>query len=83
MANDFDKSCVTLPSIRAEEWNGLVFINFDPDAAPFAGTATPQRGGAAELLVGYQDLHERIHGDATAACHAHESKSERTPHRTS
>ncbi len=32
--SDFDKSCLGLPEVRCEVWNGLVFVNEDPDAAP-------------------------------------------------
>jgi len=32
----FDKESVTLPRFSAEEWNGLVFVNLDPGAAPLA-----------------------------------------------
>jgi len=30
------RSRCALPQVRVEEWNGLVFINFDPDATPLA-----------------------------------------------
>jgi phenylpropionate dioxygenase-like ring-hydroxylating dioxygenase large terminal subunit len=32
----FDKSCISLPRLRVELWQGFVFVNFDPDAAPLA-----------------------------------------------
>ena len=28
----FDKSQCSLPALKVEEWEGFVFINFDPDA---------------------------------------------------
>jgi phenylpropionate dioxygenase-like ring-hydroxylating dioxygenase large terminal subunit len=31
---EFDKSCLGLPEVRCELWNGLVFINEDQDAPP-------------------------------------------------
>lgn len=44
-----DKKTCSLPSLRLEEWQGLVFINFDPDAAPLA----PQLKGAADIIERY------------------------------
>lgn len=35
---DFDKSEHGLPSLRVEEWQGFVFVNFDPDATPLTPT---------------------------------------------
>ena len=35
---DFDKSEYGLPQLRVEQWQGFVFVNFDPDAAPLAPT---------------------------------------------
>jgi phenylpropionate dioxygenase-like ring-hydroxylating dioxygenase large terminal subunit len=34
----FDKSEHGLPNLLVEEWSGFIFVNFDPDAAPFAPT---------------------------------------------
>ena len=31
---DFDASSCVLPPFRIEEWNGLLFVNLDPDAEP-------------------------------------------------
>jgi phenylpropionate dioxygenase-like ring-hydroxylating dioxygenase large terminal subunit len=36
----FDKSCYGLPQLRVELWQGFVFANLDPDAAPLAPTLT-------------------------------------------
>jgi phenylpropionate dioxygenase-like ring-hydroxylating dioxygenase large terminal subunit len=35
---DFDKSDHGLPRLAVEEWQGFVFVNLDPDAAPLAPT---------------------------------------------
>ena len=32
----FNKDAIRLPSVRVEVWNGFIFINFDPGAAPLA-----------------------------------------------
>ena len=32
----FDKARIALPEFRVEVWNGIVFVNFDDDAAPLA-----------------------------------------------
>ena len=32
----FDKARIALPEFRVEAWNGIVFVNFDDDAAPLA-----------------------------------------------
>ena len=32
----FDKARISLPEFRVEVWNGIVFVNFDDDAAPLA-----------------------------------------------
>ena len=39
-AHDLDhlKATISLPKLRVEVWNGLVFANFDDDAAPLAPT---------------------------------------------
>ena len=34
----FEKSEWALPQLRVEEWQGFVFVNLDPDAAPLAPT---------------------------------------------
>jgi phenylpropionate dioxygenase-like ring-hydroxylating dioxygenase large terminal subunit len=31
---EFDKSCLGLPEVRCETWNGLIFVNEDPQAEP-------------------------------------------------
>jgi len=46
---EVDKSSCALPSLRLEEWQGMVFINFDPDAEPLG----PQLAGASELIARY------------------------------
>jgi phenylpropionate dioxygenase-like ring-hydroxylating dioxygenase large terminal subunit len=33
---DFDRSRVSLPRVRVELWQGIVFVNFDQNAAPLA-----------------------------------------------
>lgn len=38
--DDFDKSQYGLPAFRVELWQGFVFVNLDPDAAPLAPTLT-------------------------------------------
>lgn len=35
---NFDKSEHGLPSLRVEEWQGFIFVNFDPDATPLTPT---------------------------------------------
>ena len=32
----FDRSGISLPSLRVEIWNGIIFVNFDRNAAPLA-----------------------------------------------
>jgi phenylpropionate dioxygenase-like ring-hydroxylating dioxygenase large terminal subunit len=39
-AVDFDKSCYALPRLKVEIWQGFIFCNFDPNAAPLAPTLT-------------------------------------------
>ncbi len=36
----FDKKDFPLPRMRVEQWQGFVFVNLDPDAAPLAPTLT-------------------------------------------
>ncbi len=36
--DDFDKADYGLPTLKVEEWQGFIFVNFDPDAAPLAPT---------------------------------------------
>lgn len=38
---NLDKSKCSLPRIQVEEWNGLVFINFDPNASSLAEDLAP------------------------------------------
>lgn len=38
---NLDRSKCGLPRIRVEEWNGLIFINFDPDATSLAEELAP------------------------------------------
>jgi len=47
---DFDRTNVALPSVRTEEWNGFVFVNFDDDAEPLA----PQLEDLTTLLEPYE-----------------------------
>ncbi len=36
--SDFDKSEWGLPNVAVETWQGFIFVNFDPDAAPLGPT---------------------------------------------
>lgn len=45
----FDHKNCALPSLRAEVWNGLIFINFDKDATPLA----EELKGLNEILKEY------------------------------
>ena len=47
---DFDKSCLGLPQLRTAFWNGFIFVTFDDDAAPLAGTL----GGLDGILRNYR-----------------------------
>ena len=49
----FDKSAVSLPRFRVEEWGGLVFVNLDP-AAPSLRDFV---GDLAKSLDGFRDFH--------------------------
>jgi phenylpropionate dioxygenase-like ring-hydroxylating dioxygenase large terminal subunit len=46
---DFDERSTRLPSLALEVWEGFIFVNLDPDAAPLA----PQLTGIAELVENY------------------------------
>lgn len=48
---DFDKADFGLPNFKVEVWQGFVFINFDPDAAPLA-----PRLSAVEAAISEYDL---------------------------
>jgi phenylpropionate dioxygenase-like ring-hydroxylating dioxygenase large terminal subunit len=37
-SRDFDKADYGLPQFRVEEWQGLIFVSFDLEAAPLAPT---------------------------------------------
>jgi phenylpropionate dioxygenase-like ring-hydroxylating dioxygenase large terminal subunit len=37
----FDKDCLGLPRLAVEVWQGIVFVNFDTDAAPLAERLAP------------------------------------------
>jgi len=50
---DFDKSKFRLPLLKAEVWQGFVFINFDPDAPPLA----PRLKAVADVLKPYDFVH--------------------------
>ena len=45
----FDPSQCRLPQIRSEEWEGFVFVNFDPDAA----SLSPRLAGLSRVLSNY------------------------------
>jgi phenylpropionate dioxygenase-like ring-hydroxylating dioxygenase large terminal subunit len=49
-ARGFDKSCIGLPELRVEYWQGFVFVTFDNNAAPLA----PRLKDLAEVLTNYQ-----------------------------
>ncbi len=46
---DFDKKDVRLPGLKVEIWQGFVFVNFDPEAAPLA----PRLTKVSEVLENY------------------------------
>jgi phenylpropionate dioxygenase-like ring-hydroxylating dioxygenase large terminal subunit len=39
-ARGFDKSCIKLPPLKVEIWNGFIFVNFDENAPPLAPRLT-------------------------------------------
>ncbi len=45
----FDKTKINLPQFKVENWQGFIFINFDPDAAPLA----PRLAKVTEVLENY------------------------------
>lgn len=45
----FDKTKISLPQFKVENWLGFIFINFDPDAAPLA----PRLEKVTEVLAPY------------------------------
>jgi phenylpropionate dioxygenase-like ring-hydroxylating dioxygenase large terminal subunit len=49
---DFDRKGLGLPSFKVEIWNGFLFVNMDPEAAPLA----PRLADVTEALANY-DLH--------------------------
>lgn len=49
---DFDKKSVRLPSFKVEIWNGFIFINFDPDAAPLAPRLAAVDAAIANFCLG-------------------------------
>jgi len=46
----FDREACRLPSLRVEVWEGFVFVNFDPEAAPLA----PRLEGLREAIAPYR-----------------------------
>ncbi len=46
---DFDKSCLGLPQIKTEIWNGFIFVTFDNEAPPLV----PTLGGLDGILRNY------------------------------
>ena len=42
-AEDFDKGGCRLPTLRTEIWEGWIFVNFEPEAAPLAPRLEPLR----------------------------------------
>jgi phenylpropionate dioxygenase-like ring-hydroxylating dioxygenase large terminal subunit len=51
----FDKADWGLPRLQVEEWQGFVFVSFDPDAAPLAPTL-----GRYEPFLGNYHLDEAV-----------------------
>jgi phenylpropionate dioxygenase-like ring-hydroxylating dioxygenase large terminal subunit len=49
-AEGFDRRACRLPALRVEVWEGWVFSNFDPDAAPLA----PRLAGLARAIAPYR-----------------------------
>jgi choline monooxygenase len=49
----FDKSAVSLPRFRVEEWGGLIFVNLDSAAPPLRDFV----GDLATSLDGFRDFH--------------------------
>lgn len=47
---DFDKSCLGLPQLRSEIWNGFIFVTFNGEAPALA----PTLGGLEEILRNYR-----------------------------
>lgn len=47
---DFDKSCLGLPQLRTEFWNGFIFITFNDEAPPLV----PTLGGLDGILRNYR-----------------------------
>jgi phenylpropionate dioxygenase-like ring-hydroxylating dioxygenase large terminal subunit len=46
---DFDRASVRLPPLKVETWQGFIFINFDPEAAPLA----PRLANIATAVANY------------------------------
>ena len=57
---DFDKKAFCLPALKVEEWEGFVFVNFDPSAAPLA----PRLAAVSAVLKNY-DLANSDAGEPT------------------
>jgi len=59
---NFDKKDIRLPELKVEIWQGFVFVNFDPDAAPLA----PRLTTVEDAIKGYDlekaELAETITG---------------------
>jgi phenylpropionate dioxygenase-like ring-hydroxylating dioxygenase large terminal subunit len=49
---DFDRKGSSLPNFKVEVWNGFIFVNMDPEAAPLA----PRLADVTQALANY-DLH--------------------------
>ncbi len=57
-SKNFDMSEICLPRLKVEIWEGFIYVNFDPDAAPLA----PRLASVSEHLKNYRlgDLRCRI-----------------------
>lgn len=52
----FDRDCIKLTEVKAEEFLGFVFVNLDPDAAPMEDWFPGARAELQEWLPHYADL---------------------------
>jgi len=64
-AEDFERGSCSLPSIRAEVWQGFVFVNFDADAEPLAPRLEPLRPHVEPYRLAGQVATPRLDYDST------------------